>query len=131
MNLFDYLKKLTEKTGPSESSEDFEREYSPFMINRFFSCDRQLVFLANEMNKSNITKRMHFGFMNVIIPKGKRYIKYDAKKTAKDQAILNIMEYYKCSSETAKSYLKLLDEPELQEIHNALHRHGRAEKAKK
>jgi hypothetical protein len=106
--LFDYIKRLTSKKPIDETQDSFEKDYSPYMVNRFFACDRKLLMLAKEMNQSGITKQMHFDFMDTIVPKSNKFIKYNLKKAKADKDIQYICDYYQVNLETAKSYYKIL-----------------------
>jgi ribulose bisphosphate carboxylase small subunit len=123
--LFEYVERLTSKKEIEFTPEDFDREYSIFMINRVFSCDKGLAILANVLNQGHITDKMHFDFMDVVVPKGKRWIKYSAKKAKKDKEIEYLMEHYGCSVQTARQYHRLISKEEMKEINNFFERRGR------
>jgi len=123
--LFDYLKRLTNKTPIDESQEEFEKGYSQYMINRFFSCDKNLVILAKEMNRSGITNQMHFDFMDVAIPKSKKFIKYNLKKAKKDQDLQYLCEFYKINMDRAREYMRLISEDEMKEVRAFFEKRGK------
>ncbi len=106
--LFDYIKRLTNKKPIDETQDAFDKDYSPYMINRFFTCDRKLLMLAKEMNQSTISKQMHFDFLDTVVPKSNKFIKYNMNKTKADKDIQYICDYYQVNIELAKSYYKIL-----------------------
>ncbi len=106
--LFDYIKRLTNKKPIDETQDAFDKDYSPYMINRFFACDRKLLMLAKEMNLGNVTKQMHFDFLDTVVPKSNKFIKYNMKKSKADKDIQYICDYYQVNIELAKSYYKIL-----------------------
>lgn len=124
--LFDYIAELTEKKKIEGIYEEtFNKEYSQFMVNRVFSCDQQLLFLANELNKQGFTNKMHHDFLYHVIPKGKRWIKYSAKKAKVEKELEYIMKYFGCNIQIAKSYYKLLSKDELKEIKDFFEKRGK------
>lgn len=116
-NIFEYSNSILKKTSIVESPEEFEKFYSPFIMNRLFSCDMQTILLANEMNMNyGYTKKMHFDFMMTTVRKTNKFIKYEAKKEKKDKELQYIMEFYGCNSEVAKQYHGLISEADLDKI---------------
>lgn len=115
-SLFDYLKRLTNKTPIDETKEQFEKDYNPWMINQFMSCDKQFIHLANAMNREGFTKEMNFDFYDNAIPKVKRFIKYSAKKEKTEKTIQYVMEWYGCSQTVAKQYMEIISKEELDDI---------------
>jgi len=124
--LFDYIKRLTNKELIDETQDVFEKDYSPYMINRFFACDRKLLMLAKEMNRAGITKQMHFDFMDTIVPKSNKFIKYNLKKTKADKDIKYICDFYQVNIEIAKSYYKILkrNKDEMKQIRDYYEKRG-------
>jgi len=124
--LFDYIKRLTNKKPIDETQDAFEKDYSPYMINRFFACDRKLLMLAKEMNQSTISKQMHFDFLDTVIPKSNKYISYNMKKTKADKDIQYICDFYLVNIEVAKSYYKILkhDKSEMKKITDYFEKRG-------
>lgn len=123
--LFQYIDAICQKKVIDEPEEDFEREYSQFMINKFFSCDRQLAPLANLLNDRSVTNRMHFDFYFNLIPKGKRWIKYNAKKQKADKEIKYVMEFYKCGLQAAKKYHQLISKEDMKLIKDFFEKRGK------
>lgn len=116
MQLFDYLKRLKNKQPIEEPPEQFEKDFSVFMVNRFMACDRNTVMLANAMNRSGITKQMVFDFYDHLIPKTGGFSKYSMKKESADKKVKYVMQWFGCSLQTAKEYGKLLSDEEMASI---------------
>jgi len=123
--LFDYLKRLTNKELLEESQEQFEKDYSPYMVNRFFSCDKRLLMVAKEMNRSGITKQMHFDFLDTVVPKKRKFLKYNLKKAKLDKERQYISEFYQVNAQRAKEYYRLMSEDDMQEIINFFEKRGK------
>ena len=122
--LFDYIKRITNKKPIDETQDSFEKDYSPYMINRFFVCEKSFVTLAKEMNRDGITKQMHFDFMDTIIPKSNKFIKYNLKKAKADKEIKYISDFYECNIEIAKQYRTLISKDNMKKIQNYFEKRG-------
>ena len=123
--LFQYIDALCQKKPIDEDEETFNREYSQFMINKFFSCDRTLAPIANLMNDRDITNRMHFDAMWQIVPKGKRFIKYNAKKQKADKEIQHLMKWFGVNQNDAKAMYRLISPDEVKLIVQFYEKHGK------
>lgn len=124
-DLFTYIKRLTNKQPIDESKEEFEKGYSKYMINRFFSCEKSFVMLAKEMNRDGITNEMHFDFMDTIIPKSNKFIRYNLKKSKVDKEIKYIADFYQCSLQHAKQYRKLISKEDMKKIKDFFEKRGK------
>lgn len=124
-NIFEYSTSILKKTKIEETPEEFEKFYSPFVMNRLFSCDIQTALIANEMNMNfGYSKKMHFDFMTLAVQKSNKFIKYDAKKEKKDKNIEYIMNFYSVNSETAKQYVRLISDDEMKKIEDYYENRG-------
>jgi len=123
--LFDYVKRLTNKSPIDETKDIFEKSYSPYMINRFFSCEKSFLMLVKEMNQDGITKEMHFDFLDTVIPKSNRFIRYNLKKAKIDKEIEYISKFYECSIQHAKQYHKLISKEDMKTIKNYFEKRGK------
>jgi len=122
--LFDYIKRLTAKKPIDETQDEFEKGYSPYMINRFFACDKKLLMLAKEMNRNGISKQMHFDFMDTIVPKSNKFIKYNLKKEKELKEIVYIANFFEVNIQHAKEYSKLISKEHMKEIKNFFEKRG-------
>ena len=106
MKPWDYTNLILNKSR--RLTVDELKEYPMYMINKIFSCDSDLCFFVQELNKYDITPQMHYDFLYYLIPKTSRYIPYSAKKTKDDEEVRCISEHYQVNSHLAKSYHELL-----------------------
>ena len=114
---FDFLNIFFEKKE-IPTQEEIDKHCNQYMLNQTLSCDMQLAELAHEMSKLKISNKEYFDCLYYGLPKGKRYIKYNASKTKQDENIQNIMTYYNCSQQTAKEYSHLIDDKEMKYIND-------------
>ncbi|MFW6247424.1 MAG: hypothetical protein ACOC22_04625, partial [bacterium] len=76
MKIWDYLKSLTSKEELDFNDDEVRKDYNPYIINRFVSmCDVYLP-LANEINKYDIPKEVHYRFYYSTLPKRNQFFKY-------------------------------------------------------
>jgi hypothetical protein len=77
---FDITKSLTQTKDDISSNEGFEKDYTPFMINRILSNSGQTALFADAMNQcSHLDKKLQYDFYRFGIPKTKSYTKYIKK----------------------------------------------------
>lgn len=114
MNPFDIAKDLSQYKKGLVTSEN-EREYSPFMINRYFSFFSDTIFYANDMNlNSGLDPLMQHDYYLRGIKKGKRYSKWFKKE--KNSNLEAIQQYYGYNPSKAKEVYKLLNKKQIQYI---------------
>ena len=99
-----------------------ERSYPAFMVNRGLSYHRDTVLLANEMNKyPNLDKKLQYDFLLNIVRAQKRSHSKWFKKGADDD--LNaVKEYYGYSDSKAYEALKILDDAQIAMIKKQLYK---------
>jgi len=115
--LFDYLNSIFLKNKIDDLSA-----YSPFIINRFLSMDKELLpfaFFVN-FNSPFWTKELQYEFLFYAIPKKKRFIKYVKNKGKKLEKLKIIQDWFKINEEEAKEYLKILNDKQIKEIEKIL-----------
>ena len=116
MNLFDVLNNISNGKTQLDQEEDFEKAYSPYMINRFLAMSTDTVFFGNEMSKNNhLPKRLQYLFHYHGINKKKRFFSY-AKNTTFSKNSKNISKYYKISLDRAVEFENLLNKEQIKEI---------------
>ena len=115
-DLFGYINHLVKKTPLVEPPEVFEKDFSPFIINRFMSCERGFALVANLVNRNGFTKQMVRDLYFHGLPKSNKFIKYNAKKEKAEKTLKYIMDHFGVNLQTAKDYSVLLSEKEIQEI---------------
>lgn len=87
--------------------EEFEKDYSPYLVNNFFSYFFDTAGFVNLINrKSVMPKKTHFLFLHSLIPKKSRWSKWHKQTKSKD--IDMIMDIYNVNSSKAKIALSLL-----------------------
>lgn len=115
MTPFDIKKGIEQKTGLVWDDET-KKAYTPFVVNRAFSFNPASLFCAQAMNEyPNIPAEHQFDFLNAVVPKGKRFDKWEkADKVAEDQTI--IAEAYDVSLREAQSMMEILTVEQIQTI---------------
>lgn len=128
--LFDYLKSLTSK-NPRYCGEELIN-YNPWMVNRFLTDIPELLPVLEEINGGyNLTYQQHYDLLFEVIPKSKRFLKYNLKKENKEKDLTYVMEYYQVNYEVAKSYVELIAKDELKQIKDHFEKRGITKKGKK
>ena len=119
MELFDYLKSLTERNEFVDfDNEEVRKGYQPFMINRFISMAEVFTQVVNEINRfSDIPKETHFRFFFSVLPKRRQFFKYIKKpKDLSQDEKLVIAKYFEVGLTDAERYINMLSEEEIKEI---------------
>lgn len=116
MKLFDYINSINNKTYSPPSNDD--KDYSQYMVERFFMHFPDTIYLANEINGRDLSKKMHYDFFYHIIPKRKRFTQW--YKEGNNASLKTVMEYYECNEEKAKDYIKVLEDNDIQRMSNEL-----------
>jgi hypothetical protein len=107
---FDIMKNILKKQ-PLMSDEDIKG--CQWMLNKCFSCDPLYAYIADNLNVEGMTDRMVYECYYYGIPKTpSKYITYLAKKPAEEKENKYFMEYFGCSQETAKQYMKMISKDE-------------------
>ena len=103
-------------------TEQDEKSYSPFMVNRALSYHRDTALLANEMNLYPSTdKKLHYDFLLNIVRSSKRpYSKWFKK--AKSSDLDTIKEYYGYSDAKAVEALKILSNDQIAAMKKQLYK---------
>ena len=132
VTIFDWINQiLVKKTHWNDFTEDEQKKFSPFIINRWLSMDKEFLEIVNFFQKYSIgtlEPREVYKWYCDMLPKGKRFNKYiKGKKDKKyNTELLNIMVmHFECSKSQVKDYLDLIAKNELIEI---LEKYGMNEK---
>ena len=132
MTIFDWISQiLVKKTHWNEFTEDEQKKFSPFIINRWLSMDKDFLEIVNYFQKYSIgtlEPREVYKWYCDMLPKGKRFNKYiKGKKDKKyNTELIDIMVmHFECSKSQVKDYLDLIAKDELMEI---LEKYGMNEK---
>ena len=132
MTIFDWINQiLVKKTHWNKFTEDEQKKFSPFIINRWLSMDKDFIEIVNYFQKYSIgtlEPREVYKWYCDMLPKGKRFNKYiKGKKDKKyNTELIDIMvTHFECSKSQVKDYLDLIAKNELMEI---LEKYGMNEK---
>ena len=132
MTIIDWMNQLlVHKKHWNEFTEDEQKKFSPFIINRWLSMDKDFIEIVNYFQKYSIgtlEPREVYKWYCDMLPKGKRFNKYiKGKKDKKyNTELIDIMVInFECSKSQVKDYLELIHKDELIEI---LEKYGMNEK---
>ncbi len=132
MTIFNWINEiLVSKKHWNEFTEDEQKKFSPFIINRWLSMDKEFIEIVNYFQKYSIgtlEPREVYKWYCDMLPKGKRFNKYiKGKKDKKyNTELIDIMvRHFECSKLQVKDYLDLIAKDELIEI---LEKYGMNEK---
>ena len=132
MTIFNWINEiLVSKKHWNEFTEDEQKKFSPFIINRWLSMDKEFLEIVNFFQKYSIgtlEPREVYKWYCDMLPKGKRFNKYiKGKKDKKyNTELIDIMVmHFECSKSQVKDYLDLIAKNELVEI---LQKYGKDEK---
>lgn len=96
-----------------------EKQYNAFIVNRGFTNFEDTILHANEMNQRHeLFPAAQFDYYRAVLRKRKRFSKWP--KADKDINLDAIQEVYQCNRTVAKQYLKVLNEEQLQSVHDKL-----------
>ena len=132
MTIFNWINEiLVSKIHWNEFTEDEQKKFSPFIINRWLSMDKDFLEIVNYFQKYSIgtlEPREVYKWYCDMLPRGKRFNKYiKGKKDKKyNSELIDIMvTHFECSKSQVKDYLDLIAKDELMEI---LEKYGMNEK---
>lgn len=108
LNFFDLMTVINGKTK-IEWTEEIESAFNTFMVNKGYSQFPDSVLVANELNQfPDLDKKMVFYFYYYVLPKAKRFGKWDkAMKQSEDEEML--IEYFGISRDKVPEMVKTLD----------------------
>ena len=103
-------------------TEQDEKSYSSFMVNRALSYHRDTCLVANEMNKfSNLDNKMKYDFLlNMIRAQKRPFSKWHKKAQTSD--LEAVKEYYGYSDAKAEEALKILNDAQINLIKKQLYK---------
>ena len=132
MTIFNWINEiLVSKKHWNDFTEDEQKKFSPFIINRWLSMDKDFLEIVNYFQKYSIgtlEPREVYKWYCDMLPRGKRFNKYiKGKKDKKyNTELIDIMvTHFECSKSQVKDYLDLIAKDELMEI---LEKYGMNEK---
>jgi hypothetical protein len=112
------------QTKKVEVTQENERDYVPFVVNKALSFHKDCVLFANEMNKvPNIDGILQYHYHLHSIRAYKRpFQKW--QKLVKDADLLAVKEYFNYSNERAKEAMTVLSPDDLVKIKKSLFKGG-------
>ena len=122
---------MVNKKHWNDFTEDEQKKFSPFIINRWLSMDKDFIEIVNVFQKyaiGTLEPREVYMWYRDVLPKGKRFNRYiKGKKDKKfNTELIDIMvTHFECSKSQVKDYLDLIAKDELIEI---LEKYGMNEK---
>ena len=123
MTIFNWINEiLVSKKHWNDFTEDEQKKFSPFIINRWLSMDKDFIEIVNVFQKYSIgtlESREVYKWYCDILPKGKRFNKYIKSKRSKkynSDLVDMLIVHFECSKLQVKDYLDLIDKDELTEI---------------
>ena len=117
IGLFDFLKIISETKEELFDYQYFEKDYPPFMINRFLSASQDTLFFANIISQlDHLPKKLQYTFYLKGVEKKRRYFQYNGKGKDSSKALKTIVKHYQCSKEQGLEYLELLTTEQIKQI---------------
>ena len=123
MTIIDWVNQVLVYKKPWNSfSESDKKTFSPYILNRFLSMDREFIEVVNMFQPYSIgmlESKDIYGFYCKLLPKGKRFNKYIKGKKSKkyEPELINILcEYFEESKNHILDYLELLNQDQLKMI---------------
>ena len=120
MTIIDWMKNiLVHKKSWDSFDESEQKTFSPYIINRFLSMDKDFIEIVNYFQKFSIgllDNKYIYNFYCNALPKGKRFNKYiKAKKSIKhkDWLIDLVRNHFEISKKDTLDYLELLTKDDL------------------
>ena len=120
MTIIDWMNNiLVHKKSWDSFDESEQKTFSPYIINRFLSMDKEFIELVNFFQKFSIgllENKDIYTFYCDALPKGKRFNKYiKAKKSKKykDWLIDLVRNHFEISKKDTLDYLELLTKEDL------------------
>ena len=123
MTIIDWMNQLlVHKKHWNDFTKDEQKKFSPFIINRWLSMDKDFLEIVNFFQKYSIgtlEPREVYKWYCDMLPRGKRFNKYiKGKKDKKyNTELIDIMvQHFECSKSQVKDYLDLIAKDELIDI---------------
>ena len=124
MTIFDWINQmLVTKKSWDDFTEDEQKKFSPFIINRWLSMDKDFIEFVNIFQKyaiGTLEPREVYKWYCDVLPRGKRFNKYIKGKGNKkyDKEMINVISnHFEVSKQESKDYIDLLDKQEIKEIY--------------
>ena len=123
MTIIDWMNQLlVHKKHWDDFTEDEQKKFSPFIINRWLSMDKEFIEIVNFFQKyaiGTLEPREVYKWYCDILPRGKRFNKYIKGKRDKkyDKELVQIISgYLQCSKLQTQENIELISKEELKNI---------------
>ena len=120
MTIFNWINEiLVSKKHWNDFTEDEQKKFSPFIINRWLSMDKDFIEIVNVFQKyaiGTLEPREVYKWYCDVLPRGKRFNRYIKGKKSKkyDKKLIEILSsHFQCGKSNILDYLKLIDKNEL------------------
>ena len=118
-----FFNAICDKKDVIAENPDLEREYVPYVINKYFSYHQDCIADANEMNQNPfLDKKMQFDYFINNSRKRKRRLLWETERVSDD--VSSIKEYFKTSLSKAKYIYKLMGVDDMGVIRKRLFKGG-------
>jgi len=124
--LKDYLNSinLSKENLMDGDDPEWEKKYSPYIINKCLAPFNDTIMLVNEINmRHHLDKKLQYDFLLNSIRSKKRYAPWVKASKLKD--LEYVKEYYGYTDEKAKTALSILNESQIKAIKDSLNKGGR------
>ena len=125
MTIIDWMNQvLVHKKSWDSFSESDQKTFSPYILNRFLSMDKEFIEIVNMFQPYAIgmlESKDIYEFYCKLLPKGKRFNKYIKGKKSKkyDLELVKLLcGYFEESKSNILDYIELLGKEELNEVLN-------------
>ena len=125
MTPFDFIKSFESK-GDNLFSDETEKDYVPFVINRAMAFSADTIAYAEMMNRAHtLDKRMQHDFYFYAVPKRKRYAKW-IKAEVENPDVEIVASLFSINKSQARKYLELLSVEQLDVIKKKTNKGGKS-----
>lgn len=124
MNPFDVVKSILQ-TKECVITEENEKDYNAWIVNKSLSYHEDCIFFAQMMNERyNLDKKLQYDFLlNIIAKKKRNFVKWE--KVESEENVSIISEWYNVSPKKARELLSLLSDEQVITIKQKLERGGK------
>ena len=112
-------------------TEENEKDYIPYVVNKALSFHYDCILYANEMNKHpSLDKLLQYQYyLNTIRPYKRPFQKWHKKDSIENLSL--IKEYYNVSNDKAKEILGILTDAQIEIVKKKLEKGGINDKSKR
>jgi len=124
--LKDYLNSinLSKENLMDGDDPEWEKKYSPYIINKCLAPFNDTIMLVNEINmRHHLDKKLQYDFLLNSIRSKKRYAPWVKASKLKD--LEYVKEYYGYTDEKAKTALSILNDSQIKAIKDSFNKGGK------